>query len=188
MYIADMFCFGSDQNSVGVNGIRGCMGMFVSHGGTLYSIHMPPSSDDKNDRGRRAFAQYIRDQSGKFDGATAQMVCVVNNTERSSASDESYELCRLLGMQHFTLFRAVKFIEPDGTQPSAIAVVWQRTKGGQLELKYRMDRDVKWLEGQGAPRGGHYGAFRDDEKLSTTTEGWYVAGPPNAHGLPHHLI
>jgi hypothetical protein len=38
MYIADMFCFGKDKNAVGVNGIRGCMGVFVDH------ACQPPSS------------------------------------------------------------------------------------------------------------------------------------------------
>ena len=41
MYIGDMFCYGSSTDFVGVNGIVGCMGVFISCGTTFYAIHMP---------------------------------------------------------------------------------------------------------------------------------------------------
>ncbi len=187
MYIADMFCFGKDQNAVGVNGIRGCMGVFVDHGGMLYGMHMPDSVAEKADRGRKAFAAYVMQEAGVFAPDQARMILVCNSGQRMSATDEGYALCVELGVRQFTLFRPEKFIPINGSEPSAIWVVCQRGSGGDLELHYRLDDDVKPVVGGGAARGGDYGAFREDGKLSTSTSGWYLAKPPNAHGLRHHL-
>ena len=112
------------------------------------------------------------------------MICVANGTERMSASDELYDLCRLLGMREFAVFRPFSNVD----KGAAIAAVWERQGNGPPELKYRMDKDVVWQEGLGTARGGHYGAFRDDARLSTNTGNWHAARPPNAHGLVHHLV
>lgn len=191
MYIADMFCFGKDADAVGVNGISGCMGVFVRSGGMFYGMHSPESVDDKKERGRKAFAEYVLGEEGNgFDPDQAEMILVANFTQRMSASDEGYDMCRRLGMRRFLLFRPEKFIAVDPTtkNPTAIWVVWQRLKTGGMELRYRPDADVHPTSGEGAPRGGHYGAFRDDEQISVSTENWYFARPPNAHGLRHHLV
>lgn len=187
MYLADMFCYGKDPNAVGVTGISGCMGVFVSAGAMLYAVHIPESLPDKCARGGKAFADFVLREAGQgFDGGAATMITVANYTQRSTAADESYEIARQLGMRVFTLFRPEKHIAIGlGKNPESIWVVWQRTTGG-MELCYRPTSSIQPTKGEGTPRSGDYGAFGDDERYKVDTNGWYLAKPPNAHGMRHH--
>jgi hypothetical protein len=189
MYLADMYCYGKDPDAVGVTGISGCMGVFVSSGATLYGIHIPENNPDKCARGGKAFTDFIKLDAGNgFDGEKAVMITVANFTQRSTAADESYEICRQLGMRRFTLFRPEKHIAVStGKNPESIWVVWQRVKGAEMELRYRPDANILPKKGEGTARSGDYGAYGEDARYTVSTEGWYAAKPPNAHGMRHHL-
>jgi hypothetical protein len=188
MYLADMFCFGKDPDAVGVTGISGCMGVFVSAGTMLYAVHIPESLPAKSARGGTAFADFVLREAGTgFDGEKATMITVANYTQRSTAADESYEIARQLGMRRFTLFRPEKHIAIGlGKNPESIWVVWQRGSDG-LELRYRPSSTITPSKGGGTARAGDYGAFGEDERYTVDTNGWYAAKPPNAHGMRHHL-
>lgn len=190
MYLADMYCYGMDPNAVGCTGISGCMGVFVAHGAMLYAVHIPDNNPAKNARGGQAFADFALAQAGRaFNADAAEMIVVANHTQRSTADDEGYAICRRLGMRRFTLVRPEKFIAlSESKNPESIFVVWQRTRDGGLELLYRRTEGLAVARGTGTARSGDYGAFGEDERyeVDTAAAGWHAAKPPNAHGMRFH--
>jgi hypothetical protein len=188
MYLADMYCYGRDQDAVGVTGISGCMGVFVSSGNMLYAVHIPENSAEKCARGGKAFADFVLLEAGQgFNRDNATMITVANYTQRTTAGDESYEIARQLGMRAFTVFRPEKHIAVSSMKnPESIWVVWQRGNAG-MELCYRPTSTIQPAKGAGTPRSGDYGAYGEDERYTVDTNGWYLAKPPNAHGMRHHF-
>jgi hypothetical protein len=184
MYIADMFCYGRSTDFVGVNGIVGCMGVFVSSGATLYAVHIPDSIN-YNQPGRVAFAQFVTG-SGGWNAANATMVAVLNNDNRPAADAELTDLGQRLGIRSFRLVRLRKNIDLLPTkEPQATAVVCLFNQAGNhqgIDLRYQMDKNVRWNEGHGEARSGQYRAMRDDARLGVNAAwgaGWQEVNGTN---------
>ena len=191
MYIGDMFCYGQSTDSVGVNGIVGCMGVFVASGQTLYAIHMPDSIN-YNTPGRNAFVQFVGGAIGNGNAAT--VIGVLNNDNRPSAAAELREIARGLGASSYRMVRLRKHIDirPSG-EPEAAAVLCMYTPNGyvqgtgmtfssNVELRYQMDKRVRWVDGQGEARSGQYRAMRGDSRLWTNAAwgaGWNAVDSTN---------
>lgn len=176
MYIGDMFCYGQSTDSVGVNGIVGCMGVFVACGPTLFAIHMPDSIN-YNTVGRDAFVQFVGGAGG-WNAGTATMIGVLNNDNRPGAQAELRSIARGLGLGTVRMVRLRRDIDiKPSLEPVAAAVLCLRKPvSGELELRYMMDRQVRWTEGQGEARSGQYRAMRGDALLSTNPAwgaGWH---------------
>ena len=54
MYYAQMFCYGTDNNHVGITGIRGCLGVVFATA-NLYAVHIPPLDSQRDLAGAMAF-------------------------------------------------------------------------------------------------------------------------------------
>ncbi len=185
VYIADMFCYGSSRDFVGINGIVGCMGVFVSCGQTLYAVHMP-DSPNYDEAGRIAFAQFVTG-SGGWNAANATMIGALNNNERPGANAELTDLARRLGVGSFRLVRLRKNIDFTATRaPVAVVVLCLFDPPGTtsgIQLRYQMDKNVRWDKGKGEAQAGRYRAMRDDELLSVNPawgSGWQQVDGTNS--------
>lgn len=182
MYIGDMFCYGKSVDSVGVNGIVGCMGVFVASGQTLYAVHMPDSIN-YNGPGRTAFVQFVTSSAG-WNAANATMVGVLNGDNRPAAGGELTDIARGLGIGSFRTVRLRKNIDRSGSgEPASTAILCLfKPTTTQIELRYQMDARVRWIEGSGEARAGQYRAMRADALLSTNPgwgAGWNAVGGDN---------
>lgn len=182
MYIGDMFCYGRSTDLVGVNGIVGCMGVFVASGATLYAVHMPDSIN-YNGPGRDAFVNFVTTAPG-WSAAGATMIGVLNGANRPGAPAELIAIARGLGLGSFRTVRLRKHIDrASGTEPVAAAVLCLfKPQSSEIELRYQMDKGVKWKEGPGEARAGQYRAMRDDARLSTNPAwgaGWQAVDSNN---------
>jgi hypothetical protein len=183
MFVATMFSYGSDDECVGVDGIRGCMAVFLAYGKMVYAIHVPDNTEERNKMGKDAFVTYIRQQIPKFSGSDAQLFGVVNNNNRPSFEKEMFEYCKDLFVGRVTLVRLRDNLGADRSQPDAAAVLCERKDGGLCVLKYQKADDVKWGVGVGTARAGYYfnASFTDVKSASAAvSQGWNVVGPQNS--------
>lgn len=171
MYIGDMFCYGESTDSVGVNGIIGCMGVFVSCAPALFAIHMPDSIN-YNVPGRDAFVDFVG-HAGGFNAATATMIGVLNGDNRPGAQAELTSIARGLGLSSYRTVRLRKniTIRPSGEPASTAVLCLHKPVSAAIELRYMMDASARWIEGNGEARSGQYRAMRGDLLLSTNP-GW----------------
>lgn len=171
MYIGDMFCYGKSTDSVGVNGIVGCMGVFVVSGLNMYAIHMPDSIN-YNTAGRDAFVNFVTHDGG-FNAAQATMIGVLNNDNRPGARAELTSIARGLGVSGYRMVRLRKniTIRQSGEPHAAAVLCLLKPVSNAIELRYQMDERVRWSEGTGEARSGQYRAMRGDQLLSTNP-GW----------------
>ena len=182
MFVATMFSYGSDGECVGVDGIRGCMAVFLAYGKMLHAIHVP-DNPQRNDMGRNAFVAYVKQQIPKFSGSDAQLFAVVNNNNRPTCEKEMFEYCQDLFAGRVTMIRLRDNLGPDRSQPDAAAVLCERRDGSPCVLKYQKADDVKWGVGVGAPRAGFYfnASFTDVKSASgAVSQGWNVVSPENS--------
>jgi hypothetical protein len=190
MFIATMFSYGKDPHSVGVDGIRSCMGVFLAYQQMLYAIHVPQGVQARLDEGRTKFASYVKEQIPALVGKNAQLFSVVNGKERATQSEEMQTYCKELGVGRVTLVQLDKEL---GVQPlyhDAAAVLCEFIHGtDQCRLKYQRADDVKFEENAlGTPsRAGYYFNNSFDKVLSTPTpmntspsKGWNVVSASNS--------
>jgi len=157
MFIATMFSYGMDDDCVGVDGIRGCMGVFLAYRPALYAIHLPEGKDERNHQGRKAFVTFIRQRIPSFQGNNARLYGVLNGDNRPGAWNELQDFCTDLGIGSFTLVRLRKNLGVEGSQQDAAAVLCEYIPhSSDCKLKYQKANDVKWTKGVGTPRYSFY--------------------------------
>ena len=183
MFIATMYSYGSDANCVGLDCIRGCMGVFLSYRNMLYAIHVPENLAVRNDMGRHAFLTYVKQQIPNFSGSDASLYCVVNNTNRNEVEREMFEYCQDFFIGRVTLIRLQKHLGPSPSQPDGAAVLCERKDNNVCTFKYMKYDDVKWGVGVGAPRAGYYfnASFTDVKSTGgAVSQGWNVVDSDNS--------
>lgn len=107
MFFAQMYCYGSDLNAVGITGIRGCMGVVYACAGRMYAIHIPPSSDQTNALAASAFAQCVTNH-GDGGAADGDLFFFLAGTTRPTAISEARHITSLIGPGTATVFRIMK--------------------------------------------------------------------------------
>jgi hypothetical protein len=156
MFIATMYSYGMDNDCVGVDGIRGCMGVFLAYRPALYAIHLP-DNPQRNDLGRQTFVTFIKQKIPGFQGNTARLYGVVNGANRPSALSELKQLCQDLGIGSFTFVRLRKNLGAEGAQQDSAAVLCEFIpQSSECKVKYQRADDVKWTKGVGTVRDGFY--------------------------------
>ncbi len=157
MFIATMYSYGMDDDCVGVDGIRGCMGVFLAYRPALYAIHLPDNTSQRNDQGRTAFVNFIQQQVHGFQGNDARLYGVVNGANRPSALSELKHFCEDLGIPRFTFARLRKNLGVEGAQQDAAAVLCEYIpQQKDCRLKYKRADDANWITGVGTVRTGFY--------------------------------
>ena len=183
MFIAQMFCYGKDGLTVGVDGIRGCMGVFLHYGNMLYAIHLP-DNPNKNKLGRDTFCDFVQAEIADLNGANASLYAVLNNNNRPDFLEELRDIGTMLKVQNATIVRVMDHLPKQGAlkEPAAAAVLLDRVHGGTCVLKYQDANKVKWEPG-GTARSGYYhnGSFTDSVKTSgAVSHGWHLVNAQNS--------
>jgi hypothetical protein len=183
MFIATMYSYGMDDDSVGVDGIRGCMGVFLAYRPALYAIHLP-DNPQRNDLGRQTFVSFIQQKIAGFQGNNARLYGVVNGANRPSALSELKHFGQDLGIGRFTFVRLRKNLGVEGAQQDAAAVFCEYIPhSSDCRLKYQRADDVNWTKGVGKVRDGFYhnGSFTDIYSINTGTslQSWNVVVDKN---------
>lgn len=114
------------------------------------------------------------------------MIGVLNNDNRSGANAELTDLAGRLGMRSFRLVRLRKNIDTQPSkEPVAVAVIClfnRQVSSPELDLRYQMDKKVRWVKGTGEKRAGLYRPMRCDALLRVNSgwgAGWQEVNGPN---------
>lgn len=183
MYIAQMYCYGKDPTAVGVDGISGCMGVFVDFADMLYAIHIVAGSKQANQTGADQFCDYVMGEAPSFDGKNARIIFAINQFNRVGYMDEVRYIGKKLGIPKVEIVH-VTAVEKDATGADKIAVLCERHGGKTLVLKYQSDGNVAWETG-GEQRAGFYHpggkAYGTAKKTSgAVSQGWTVIAADNS--------
>jgi hypothetical protein len=184
MFIATMFSYGMDNDCVGVDGIRGCMGVFLAYQPALYAIHLPDGTKERNDMGRQAFVTFIKQKIPGFQPNNARLYGVVNGDNRPSALSELKAICQDLGIGKFTFVKLRKNLGVEGCQQDAAAVLCEYVPGStDCKLKYQRADGVPWVTGAGTVRDSFYFNNSFDTIYSANaavSHGWNVVDDANS--------
>ena len=154
MYFANMFCYDSSTDAtVGITGIRGCMGI-IYFGSRPYAIHIPPTKDEDHKTAREVFEQYIKNQEG---GVLAKksgyLFALVNGANRTEAEDEISDMRKRLNRPPTTIYRIMKNLggNSGGKQAESVAIMMelsQPTKAVKSGVfgKYMRNDSVEWVD------------------------------------------
>ncbi|MEZ5402855.1 MAG: hypothetical protein R2729_24475 [Bryobacteraceae bacterium] len=187
MFIANMFCYGCDPNCVGVDGIVGCMGVFLAHNGTLYAIHVPDTTTKA--AGRTAFVSYVTGHDPAFNGANAELFGVLNGPNRGDAFLELAAYNQALNVRKLTVVRLNEHLGPKGLMQDAAAVLCEFIPTtNECRLKYQRHADVNWVAGAGTARAGTYGALPDGRLSANAapSQGWHLVDSTNSSIIIAH--
>lgn len=182
MFIATMFSYGKDAECVGVDGIVGCMGVFLAYNNTLYGIHVP-DNPNKLDMGRDAFVKFVNQEAPRFAGTEARLYGVLNGDNRPDAPKELAAYCRDLFVGRATIVRVRKNLKDGATELAASVICEFLPKSSECMLKYQRNADVKWTKDVGTLRAGFYHNASMSDRLSTSgalANGWTLVDGSNA--------
>lgn len=183
MFIATMYSYGDDTECVGVDGIRGCLGIFLATTTRLYAIHVP-DTPAHFDTGRNAFVAHVQAREPGLDPTTARLFAVMNGTNRPGAYGELLQYSQALGVHKRMTVRVEEFLGPKGSNQDAAAIVCERIPGStECRLKYKRAADIHWQNGVGTVRAGHYHMDSFDAVLSTNPalgQGWHMVDDTNS--------
>src|SRR6266446_10657593 len=109
MYMAQMYCYGSDPECAGITGIVGCMGIICACRSRVFAVHIPPSGATMEKRGREAFCDYVTREMTEGTGA-GRLLFFVNGKCRPQAPEEVRAVCGLLGIRTAKLIKLWKHL------------------------------------------------------------------------------
>jgi hypothetical protein len=183
MFIATMYSYGSDAESVGVDGIRGCLGIFLATNTQLHAIHIP-DTPARFDAGRTAFVAHVHHADPHFVPAEARLFAVMNGPNRPGADAELLAYSQDLNVHRRMTVRVNEFLGPKGFGQDAAAILCERIPGTtQCRLKYKRYDDVSWQHGVGTVRAGYYHSGAYDAVLRTNAalaQGWHLVDNTNS--------
>lgn len=184
MYFANMFCYGRDNNCVGITGIVGCMGVIYKGLGTLYAVHIPDNSQ-WNAKGGEVLADFVLNNENN--PGKGEMFVFLNGTNRPNAEDEVKAIYFKLKKPATTLCRIMKNLgeKSGGNFADSVAIVVRQIIGGLQQL-YKPDAQCGWKDG-GSPETGQYranDAFKGnkvpkDLEPEWSPNGWYPVDEKN---------
>jgi hypothetical protein len=181
MYFANMFCYGSAQDKVGITGIRGCMGIVYIGGASMYALHIPPDSDDVQKMARVDFEAFVKNNEPVAKGS-GYLFAFVNGKNRPSAVDEMKDMKKRLNAPPTIIYRMMKHLGQDsgGFGADSVAIMLERwhastdNPSGCL-IWYKRNDDITWVGG-GARESGQYKprpAYQGDEVPSEFNAHWW---------------
>ena len=155
MYYAQMFCYGTDDDHVGITGIRGCLGVVFATANRLYAVHIPPSNPQRDQAGATAFTDMIIAAEGP--NPVGDLYLFVNGMNRLQVEDEARAMKEALGGPQTRIYRMMTNLgaQSGGLQADAATIKVQRI-AGNVELSYRHVPDDDWGPGGNAKTGCYY--------------------------------
>jgi hypothetical protein len=143
-YYSDMFCYGCDDQEVGITGFRSCLGAVYVGKRLLYAIHVPPTGSAP--RAPRAFADLVSsfvEPKGK-----GKLLVFTNANERFGVEEEAKAIKRELGSPTTYLYRLTSYA-------GIAAVVRVRLEGEVVRIQSVSEHDAAIVNG-GDRRVGTY--------------------------------
>jgi hypothetical protein len=156
MYYAHMYCYGTDNNHVGITGIRGCLGVVFATPNRLYAVHIPPSNPQRDLAGAMAFIYMIIGTEGTPNPA-GNLYLFVNGANRPQADDEARTMRNALGGPPTRVYRMMTNLgAQSGGQLADAATIKVERIGGNIDLSYKHVPDNQWVAGGNAKTGCYY--------------------------------
>ncbi|MFZ4411266.1 MAG: hypothetical protein ACOYOH_28260 [Paracraurococcus sp.] len=156
MYFANMYCYGHDNDLVGITGIRGCMGLIYVGAASIYAVHIPPNTPQEDAVGGKTFADWVKNQEGATGPGHCQLFAFCNGTNRS----EVKKVKKALNSPPTILYRINKHLGPKsgGNQAEAAVIMLQRVYATAREptgcvVWYTSQNKVSWKAGGKAETG-----------------------------------
>jgi hypothetical protein len=158
MYYAQMFCYGTDPNHVGITGIRGCLGAVFASPNHLYAVHIPPMNAQRDAQGASAFTAMITGAEGA--NPSGNLYLFVNGMNRTQALDEARAMKEDLSGAPCQVYRIMANLgAQSGTaQADSVVIKVERMIGG-FDLSYKRDDDLNWIDGGRQKTGCYYPAM-----------------------------
>lgn len=187
MYYAHMYCYGMDNNHVGITGIRGCLGVVFATANRLYAVHIPPGDPARDLAGANAFTTMITNTAGANPAATLHLF--VNGTNRPTADDEARTMQNALGGPETRVYRIMRNLgAQSGTMGAdSVTIKVQRWVGGNFAMSYKHLPDNQLVAG-GNAKTGIYVPMYDGTFGSPVTPspaalfaGWFPIDTTNCH-------
>jgi hypothetical protein len=156
MYYAQMYCYGTDNNHVGITGIRGCLGVAFATANRLYSVHIPPSNPQRDLAGAMAFVYMIIGMEGA-PNPVGNLYLFVNGTNRTQVDDEARTMKTGLSGPPTRVYRMMTNLGPQSGGGSADAATMKVQRiAGNIDLSYKHVPDNDWVAGGNAKTGCYY--------------------------------
>ncbi len=128
MYFANMYCYGFDNDIVGITGIVGCMGVIYVGQGQMYAVHIPDHGKDSNYAGGKVFSDWVKNQQGAVGKGHGHLFAFVNGINRqdntgtnSKAEEEVKAIKKALNSPPTTLNRLMKHLGPGSGGSGALS-------------------------------------------------------------------
>jgi hypothetical protein len=165
MYYAQMYCYGMDNNHVGITGIRGCLGAVFASATRLYAVHIPPLNAQRDLAGAMSFLYMIIGAEGTQNPA-GNLYLFVNGTNRPQVDDEARTMRNAIGGPPTRVYRIMSNLGPgSGGQGADSVTIKVLRMPGNLDLSYKHVPDNQWAGGGNAKTGIYYqqmdGTFGD---------------------------
>lgn len=182
MFIATMYSYGNDTDAVGVDGIRGCLGIFLATKSRLFAVHIPEVARTYAEA-HVHFVRHVLQVQPLFNRAESVLYAVANGANRVTAEDELREYGQSLGVHQLKMVRLQKHLGDNNSRDSVAAVLTRIPGSIGCMLKYLATKNVAWTRGIGTPRSGYYHNSSMAEVLSTTAalgQGWRLVDSNNS--------
>jgi hypothetical protein len=185
-----MYCYGFDNDIVGISGIVGCIGVVYIGRGFMYAVHIPDGGPDENKMAGKTFARWVKNQELSVGKRDSNLFAFVNGTNRqiasknfSKAEDEARDIKKALGSPPTTVFRLMKHLGSQSGTASAnsAAIMVERVQptesnSGGCAMWYKQDfGHIQWVDG-GKKESGMYKnkpSFSGTKKPSDLNAHWW---------------
>ena len=177
IYFSNMFCYGDANDTVGITGIRGCMGIVFVGAQSMYAIHIPPDAKEVVKMAGETFVNFVKNNEGG-NIKNGRLFGFLNGENRSVPTksvitgDEELRLIKK-GLSSFlsgpktVLYRINKHlgINSGGTEADGVVIMIERVHVSAyypdgVSIFYKRADDVQWTAG-GEPPTGQYKARRN---------------------------
>jgi hypothetical protein len=172
MYFAQMYCYGFDNDIVGITGIVGCMGVIYVGQGAMYAVHIPDGGAAENKAAGKTFADWVKNQQGQVGKGHGRLLVFANGTNRSiakgsfsKAEEEAKDIKKALKSPPTTMYRIMKHLGPNsgGQSANSAAIMVERVHAttdnpSGCAIWYKKDfGHITWVAG-GKAESGQYKA------------------------------
>lgn len=182
MYFANMYCYGHDNDLVGVTGIIGCMGLVYVGAASIYAVHIPDNSSDLNALGGKTFTDWVKNQEAKVGKGHGQLFAVLNGANnRATAMDEVKAVKKALNSPATIMYHIKKerLMSSGSSSADAVVTIWKRvhatpsTPSGTA-IHFKPNSQITWQDGGKAPSGQYkiMAAYTDAKEPSDMIYGW----------------
>ena len=181
MYFANMYCYGSDNNTVGITGMLGCMGVVYISAGSMYAIHIPDNNDRLNKLGGKTFVKWVKNQEQRITQDSGHLIAFINGKNRPDAENEVRTIKEGLKSPTTTLYRILKHLGAGsgGLGADSVAMMVDRVHTSKLApdgclCYYKRNADINWVSGM-VQESGQYkinNGFKGDKVPSDVQAGW----------------